>query len=208
MRRITAYLIGMALLSFVMALKAQVQDKPITVWPTEWVGTVINVTTMGGCIAGWKRGTKDRFEPYYLQQAAFDSSRLQGQQLQQITAGISSKNLALLASMRTISLRDQFPLNDDGSMQPCMDKLQPPPKPWTVAPDADGKRPAYCLNADGTKGPLCGEADTFMPDNTPMPCQPWKARTGTTSIYATWPTAKQTFDPAERVRVTLCRETK
>jgi hypothetical protein len=216
MKRFARWLLGALALSGLLLLalfaghaKAQVSDRPITVWPTEWTGTVIHVTTNGGCVAGWKRGTKDRFEPYYLQQAALDVSRLHGQQLHTITQAISAQQLATLASMRTISLRDQFPANNDPAMQPCIDKLQPPPKTWVVAPDADGFRPAYCLDPVTKKrGAVCGKAPTVF-EGGQMSCYPWVRSVETTSsVYGTWPTAKDGFDPQEPVRVTLCREAK
>jgi hypothetical protein len=214
-KRIAVYLLGMVALSILGCLgimfqaKAQVLDRPITIWPTEWTGTVIHVTTMGGCVAGWKRGTKDRFEPYYLVRSVLDVSRLTGQQLQQITEGISTQNLTFLASMRTISLKDQFPANNDPAMQPCIDKLQPPPKTWVVAPDADGFRPAYCLDpVTKRRGAVCGQAPTVF-EGGQMTCYPWIRSVETTSsIYGTWPTAKNSFDPSEPIRVTLCREIK
>jgi hypothetical protein len=213
MKRLTAYLFGMALLAFLMLVaplaKAQVPDKPITVWPTEWTGPVIHATPTSACIAGWRRGTKDRFEPYYLQKAVLDCSKLSPEVCTRIIAGISSGSLAQLAAERTVSLRDPFPADTDPAMQPCMDKLQPPPKTWVVAPDADGFRPAYCLDPVTKKrGAVCGQAPTVF-EGGQMTCFPWvRSVETTTSIYGTWPTAKAGFDPQEPVRVTLCRELK
>lgn len=214
--QIMAYLVGgivVACLGLIGAMlfggraHAQVADRPITTWPTTWTGTVFDVSGTGGCIAGWER--PDRFSEWKVRRSFLEAPRLQREQLPQILRAVSAQGLGTLAS-----LRDAHVLNDvgetDAALQPCMDKLQAPPPGWIVAPNGTAPdRPAYCVKADGTRDATkaCGRAPvTFFGGS--MWCRGPAVVEATGNVYRGWVGSRETFDPDEVRRVTLCREVK
>lgn len=170
MKRLTAYLLGMAALALVMLLAplAQAQsvtDKPITTWPDDWTGVVWSIDLAGqaGCIAGWG-AAPDRYSSPPLQ-IAFARMPAAPQEL---SDAISAKSHSRLAAARTVNLRAA---DANGVMrihpaaQPCYAKLEVPAAAWVVAKSTTGKRPAYLLNADGTLGKQAGTVDVKVTGN-------------------------------------------
>jgi len=189
-----------------VSIRAQAQgvtDKPITSMPQTWTGVVVDVTAspFSACVAGWER-SQDKYGPYLLRKAFVDCGRLNASQCAAATRAAAAGDLAAMAVLRTSNAAA------DPALQRCLDKLEAPPPTWVVAPIASGKRPAYLLNEDGSRGRQLGTADTML-EATPMWCN-CRVRSieTTSSTYCSWATARQTFDVGEPKRVTLCRATK
>jgi hypothetical protein len=215
MKRIAAYLLGMIVLSLLaLAIlmtpaQAQVTDNPITKPPSQWSGRVMNVdlSNAKGCMGGWVR--PDRYRDWIAEYAFVDMSRLTDAQRTAVQAGISAEDIAGLVKLRTVNAYTDGKM--DPALVPCRDKLRAtlPPAPWVVAPYSTGKRPAYLLNADKTRGVQSGYADTTITldgKTVPMWCKcTTRSVETTTSTYCSWATAKETVSTE---RVTLCREVK
>jgi hypothetical protein len=208
LQRLAAIIVALALFGLIATAlfghpRADAQAAIIT-HPTKWANVVthVQVAPTRACIAGWERDT-DRFGDWLLRRAFVDFGRLDLIQQAAIASAISAGDLAALAAMRTVPVTDTDP-----AMAPCMAKLIIPPPVWIVAPLTSGKRPAYLLNADKTRGAQSGTADTLI-EGQQMPCD-CKTRSveTTTSTYCDWMTRRLTFDAAEPVRVALCREAK
>jgi len=160
---IAAAILAVALLLFPRPASGQVADKPITSWPDQWTGVVYHVTGMAACVAGWAPPADKYGEPK-LQIAFVDFAKMTAQRQQQMVDAINAGKTAELASMRNATFI-VAPGQVNAMAKPCYDKLQPPPARWVVADDADGKRPAYLLNADGTRGKQVGSIDLMVTGN-------------------------------------------
>lgn len=197
---IAAAVIGLAgAMLFPRTAHGQVTDPPITN-PLAWVGRVVDVQAARACVAGWRRDT-DRYGDYIRAMAFVDFSRLTATQIAAISAAFSNNDLAALATLRTVNVRD------DPAVAPCLAKLNTPPPTWVVASISSGKRPAYLLGADGKRAAQSGTADVKLPNGEPMPCR-CKTRSveTTSSTYCSWMMADQEIGGQKRV--TLCRENK
>lgn len=185
--------------------EAQVTDKPITTSPMTWAGRVVDVTPapFRACVAGWTRDT-DRYGDWLLAVAFVDYSRMTATQIAAHAAAFGNGDLAALSALHTVNVS-----RSDPAVAPCIAKLTAPAPVWQVASLASGKRPAYLLGADGKRGAQSGTADVKLSTGEPMPCN-CKVRSveTTTSTYCTWMMARQTVEPTEPTRVTLCRENK
>lgn len=203
-------LVGLAgaLLFGHMRAAAQTQplpDKPISISPQLWTGRVVDVQAQPfrACMAGYHRAA-DPYGDWLRAVAWVDFARLTQAQIAAIGAAFAAADLAALTALRTVIVDG----DKDQAAAPCLAKLGPMPPPvWRVAALASGKRPAYTLGADGKRGAQSGTADVLI-EGQPMPCN-CKVRSveTTSSTYCAWLTARQTFDAAEPVRVTLCRGT-
>ena len=219
-RQVVAYLVAMVVLAclglvgamlFHTPARAQVGDRQITTWITSWSGTVMDgsLNDKRGCVAGWG-SAPDAWRDPRLQTAFAHGERLTGEGQREVSAGVTDASLARLAAARTHPVR----LADgswDPALQPCIDKLQAPAAQWIVAPIASGQRPAYLLNADGTRGKQAGAVATTITGNGqtgPMWCD-CRVRSveATSSTYCPAAIDKQPVGavPAP-VRVTLCRK--
>lgn len=219
--------VGLVLTGLYLAMpkaRAQVQGLPVLAMPGADAFYDLDIRTLKGCAGYWVRDT-DRFGDYRLQVAALDLSGADDSLKQTFSAALPTGDLVTLTKLRNREIRDMAvalpcrngATRDDGTV---IAAVQPPAKwaAWIVAPATAGKRPAYVLNADGTRGKQSGYAETTISGNgktMPMWCNA-KVRSveATSSVYATWATARQTFtdpdagDAAEPVRVTLCKEVK
>jgi hypothetical protein len=162
---LTVGMVGAVL--FARQAHAQVTDAPITTMHTEWTGVVHHVTGTSACVAGWSVPS-DKYSAHKLRIAFVDMTKLSAAgQLQMIDA-LNAGTPAVLAAMRT----DNFRVADERGVmvvnpmaRPCFDKLKPPRPRWIVAPLESGKRPAYLLLADGTRGRQAGYVDTTITGN-------------------------------------------
>lgn len=176
-----------------------VTDAPIMALPATLEGAALDVdiANQRACAAWWVRDA-DRYGDWHVASAFCSGAAC--------TAALDALGkpgaLATLTAMRTVNITA-------ADVRPCIDKLPVPPAAWIVAPISTGKRPAYLLKADGTRGAQSGYADTTLSGNgntVPMWCNCRVRSVETTSsTYCTWATARQISDPSEPVRVALCR---
>src|SRR6185503_6862197 len=82
----------------------------------------------------------------------------------------------------------------DPVAEPCYLATKAPPAPWVVAPITSGKRPAYLINPDGTRGKQQGTADVMLVGTAgpvPMWCQCGDSKrriVTSSSTYCPWAT--------------------
>lgn len=186
MKRLTAFVLGMALLPLLVILlaivssvaHAQVTDKPVTTWPTSWTGTVYDARLLdkgieSGCVAGWKKAA-DPYARWARQIALLNLPELNETPAQLLTSAATQGDIATLIRLRTVDVQTTAPgfaPKWHPVAQPCVAKLVPPPAPWIVAAAVDG--PAYCLNADGTRGSVCARAAAMITGVDVVPSVNW-----------------------------------
>lgn len=183
-----------ALFLFLLAFSAQAQvtDPPILTMPPADAVYDIRLKEGMGCVAWWEKDT-DPYGDYHLVRAALDVKQLPAVGL--IQNALNTRDIPALVKARTV---DAAAL--DAVYEPCKQKLSAPPLRWIVAPTTTGKRPAFPLKADGTRGAQQGTADTTI-SGKPMWCNCHVRSIETTSsTYCAWATAASL--------VTLCREVK
>lgn len=212
---------------------SQVTDAPI-----QRIGAldrmVVNSELLAGrhCASWWERDA-DRFGDYHRVNAAVDVPLLAASAVASLQAAIAARDVAGLVQARTHNVGDL-----QAALRPCVPdwepkadpvleavrqreldrhaKLRPAPA-WVVATStaADGTRPAYCLQADGTRiAKACERVPATITGNGATVAS-WcdctvrsKEPAGSTSTYCRPATEPRTFDAGEPVRVTLCRESK
>jgi hypothetical protein len=142
-------IIASLLLLAALTASAQVTDTPITSWPTAWRGVVTSgtVNPPTGCIAGWSRPA-DRYADWQMSVAFVDGAQLAADAPAAIASAVAAQNLGALNALRTADVGQ--------NARPCTDKLGPRPLAWYVSPLASGKRRAYTLLPDGTRGAVSG----------------------------------------------------
>jgi hypothetical protein len=194
-----ALVAALLLVLFASAAHAQVKDKPILALPTNPALVVIdiNATEQKACAVWWERDT-DPYGDWHLAKAFCEGVAC---------VGVTTDLPKMIANRtRDVTAAD---------VARCMAKLpHPPPPVWTVAPSSTGKRPAYVLKPDGTRGAQSGYIDTTITGNGKTAanwcrCDRMRSKETTSSTYCApvWvePPATES-EPARRV-VTLCRKT-
>jgi hypothetical protein len=235
MKGLRAYLFGMLLLAalqcfVILPARAQVTDAPILrIAPVDRMVVDVDLRAGRHCSVWWERDA-DRFGGYHLVVAAVDTQLLTNSAVEVLQAAIRARDLATLTKARTHSVKDL-----EAALRPCvpnwwapgLPSLEParqrqldaiaavaPPPAWIVAPITSGKRPAYVLKPDGTRGAQSGYIDTTITGNGKTAanwcrCDRMRSKETTSSTYCApvWvePPATES-EPARRV-VTLCRKT-
>lgn len=179
-----------------------VTDPPILAMPATLDGVALSVdmAQQRACAAWWVRDD-DKYGDWHIA-SAYCAGAVCTAALDALT---KPDALPALTKMRTANVTR-------ADVQPCLDKIgAPPPAAWIVAPIASGQRPAYLLNADGTRGQRSGSAPTTLrPSDGSAPVPMWcncrvRSVETTSSTYCAWATMRETADPAEPTRVALCR---
>jgi hypothetical protein len=202
----TLWIWVLALIAPVMSI-AQVTDKPITKQPPADAVIDMQIRVGKGCAVWWERDG-DRYGDYHLAKSALDVSQLVS--VDAVQAALNKRDVAALTTERTKNVKDLADV-----LQPCMDKLEAPAQgaAWIVAPITSGKRPAYVLNSDGTRGAQQDTADTTISVDGKTGAM-WcncrvRSKETTSSTYCEWAMSPARPPVSLPVKlVTLCRENK
>jgi hypothetical protein len=230
MRRVLLF-VG-ALLCATLAA-AQVKDAPIQrIGPLDSMQVDVDLRAGKHCSSWWERDA-DRYGDYHRVKAAVDVPLLAASAVTALQAAIAARDVAGMVKERTHNVKDL-----QAALRPCVPDWEPKADPvleavrqrdldkhaalrpapaWLVAAStsSDGTRPAYCLQADGTRSATpCERVPATITGNgatAPSWCDcrvRSKEPAGSSSTYCRPATEPRTFDRAEPVRVTLCRENK
>jgi hypothetical protein len=204
-KRIAAYLLAMVAVCLlaigVLIAKnahAQVTDRPVLTQPPANAVVDVQAAPLKLCIAWFERDA-DPYGDWHTVFALLDSTRLTAAQVAAAASAVAARDLGALAKMRTINVVK-------ADVKACDDKLTAivPPAVWIIAPDADGVRPAYCLDPVTKKRTkVCGTVQTTY-QGRPMTCfATVRSIETTSSVYGTWPGAQ--VNEGDPVRVALCK---
>jgi len=203
MKALTRFLLSMVVLALFGCIgvmlfaqaHAQVTDKPILRLPNlSEVVADFDMTEKKGCAIWWERD-QDPFGDWHLAKAFCEGDGCYA----------LSTDLTKMVVART---RNVTP--DDVSR--CVAKLTyVPPPVWIVAPYSTGERPVFELDQDNKRKASTAKVSVTMAPEGHPELPRWcncKVRSVeiTSSTYCVFAGSKQTFNPTEPVRVTLCRK--